>query len=52
MPRFTRAVPVRPVGGMGLVISDTVKFLLFMLFPTMEAVAADAVRNDAFLSSV
>ena len=48
MPRLTRAVPSRLVGGVGLVISDTVKSLLIAVFPT-EPAAARTARNDAFV---
>ena len=47
MPRLTRAVPVRPVGGVGLVISDTVNPSSYAVFPD-GACCSTSVRNDAF----
>ena len=54
MPRLTRAVPVRPVAEVELVISDTVNpscLRCFAAFAT-EPVAARIARNDPFALSL
>jgi hypothetical protein len=51
MPRLTRAVPVKPVGVVGLVISDTVNPSSYAVFPD-GACCNTGVRNNAFRPSV
>ena len=53
MPRLTRAVPSRPVGGVGLAISDTVKSLLIAPGLHMPDTFRSVLREDwKFLTGV